>query len=91
MEYESAPEYAADAYRIAGWAGGVAWSVYGWEVEPDEDTEWSGCMARTGNLVCVMIGDDRRFSIDPDDVHAIEDGAYCRECGQIGCGHGAYA
>lgn len=72
--YEDAPEYQADAYRIDGW-----------ETEPDEDTEWSGYENRTGNLIAVMIGDDRHFAVDPDDVSELRDDEYCPECGQIGC------
>jgi hypothetical protein len=84
--YEDAPEYAADAYTVAGYRG-IAWAVLGWETEPDEDTEWSGYEARTGNLVMVMVGDDRHFSVDPEDVAPLEEGAYCHECGQVGCTH----
>jgi len=82
--YEAAPEYDADAYTVEGYRG-IAWGVRGWETEPDEDTEWSGIENRTGRLVCVMVGDDRRFTFDPDEVHPIKAEDYCPECGQIGC------
>lgn len=84
--YEAAPEYPADAYTVAGWSG-IAWDVLGWEIEPDADTEWSGVERRTGNLVVVMIGDDRHFSVHPDEVSPLDEDAYCHECGQIGCTH----
>jgi hypothetical protein len=74
------------AYAVKGWGKGIAWRVLGWETEPDDDTEWTGIENRTGRIVAVMIGDDRHFSVDPDDVKAIEEGSYCPECGQIGCG-----
>jgi len=32
-----------------------------------------------------MVGDDREFSVDPEDVTEIPENAYCPECGQIGC------
>lgn len=87
--YETDPEtFPAPAYRVAG-HGGIAWHVYGWETEPDEDTEWSGCENRTGRIVCVMVGDDRRWTFEPEEVSPLVDGDYCVECGQIGCGHGA--
>lgn len=82
--YEPAPEYVADAYAVRGW-NGVAFSVLGWETEPDQDTEWSGCENRTGNLIAVMVGDDRHFSVDPDDLSELDEKSYCHECGQIGC------
>ena len=87
LHYEDAPEYAADAYTVASWGAGIAWSVYGWETEPDEDTEWSGYEVRTGKLVVCMVGDDRLFAVDPEDVAALADDAFCRECGQVGCCH----
>lgn len=76
--------FSADAYQVAGWSG-IAWYVLGWETTPDEDTEWSGCENRTGQVVCVMVGDDRKFTFDLEDVAPLERAAYCGECGQIGC------
>lgn len=89
--YESDDEtFSADAYSVDGYSG-IAWYVLGWETEPDEDTEWSGYESRTGNVVACMVGDDRYFSFDPSDVHAIEPESFCRSCGQIGCGHNVYS
>jgi hypothetical protein len=56
--------FSADAYTARGWAQGIAWRVFGWEVEPDEDTEWSGYYNRTGKVVACMIGDDRRTAVN---------------------------
>lgn len=83
--------YEADAelpetVTVRGYRG-IAWHVYGWETMPDEDTEWTGQEVRTGRVVCVMVGDDRRFAHDPDDLAALDREAYCGECGQIGCTH----
>ena len=74
----------ADAYRVRGYDG-IAFSVRGWETEPDEDTEWSGCENRTGRIVVTMIGDDRRFVVDEDEITPLDRSAYCGECGQVGC------
>ena len=82
------PEYNG-AYRVAGYKG-IAFVVVGWQTEPDEDTEWTGIEERTGALVVCMIGDDRNiYGIDPSDVTPLDETEFCRECGQIGCGHGA--
>lgn len=80
------PDPYPDAVRIAGHAG-IAWHVLGWQTEPDEDTEWSGCENRTGQLVCRMIGDDQHWLFDPEDVQPLRRAGYCGVCGQIGCGH----
>lgn len=78
--------FPATAYRVNTRAGsGVAWYVLGWETEPDEDTEWSGMEQRTGRVVAVMVGDDRKHSIDPDDLTPLAEEDYCPGCGQIGC------
>jgi hypothetical protein len=84
--YEPAPEYPSDAYAVRGYAG-IACYVRGWETEPDDDTEWSGYENRTGRLIVTMIGDDRRFAVDPEDVTPLDELAYCHNCGQVGCGH----
>jgi hypothetical protein len=76
----------APAYTVHGWRG-VAFYVLGWEVAPDEDTEWSGIEERTGRVVVVMVGDDHKYVIDEDDVQPIAREEYCGECGQIGCAH----
>ena len=86
LDYEKAEEYQADAYQIG--KRDVAWSILGWEMANNEDTEWSGYQERTGNLVAVMIGDDRHFSVDPADVKELPADEFCNGCGHIGCGHG---
>jgi hypothetical protein len=78
--------FSAEAYRVRHYPG-VAFYVYGWETEPDEDTEWSGIEVRTGRIVAIMVGDDRRFSFDPDDAEPLPREEYCGSCGQIGCAH----
>lgn len=98
VQYESDDDtFNAPAYRVKG-HGGIAWYVYGWETEPgptewydDDAKEWmydeEPEPVRTGQIVCVMVGDDRRWVFDPDDVEPIAREDYCGECGQIGCTH----
>lgn len=69
---------------------GVAFYFYGPETEPDEDTEWSGIENETGRALMVMVGDDHKHRIDPEDVESIPMDSYCRDCGQIGCGANVY-
>ena len=78
--------FPADAYTTRDYPG-IAWRVFGWETEPDEETEWTGLEQKTGKIVCVMVGDDRPFLYDPEDVTPLEREEYCGVCGQIGCGH----
>lgn len=77
-------------YQVRGWPK-VAVYVLGWETEPDEDTEWSGLESRTGRVLVVMVGDDRRHAIEDDDLIPLAEDAFCRDCGQIGCSHNTYA
>jgi hypothetical protein len=83
---EDAERFPADHYTVRQYPG-VAFYVLGWETEPDEDTEWSGYEVRTGRVLAVMVGDDYRHSIDPDDLAPLAEDGFCRGCGQIGCGH----
>ncbi len=78
--------FPADAYCVDSYRG-VAWYVLGWETEPDEETEWSGFEKRTGKVVAVMVGDDRHFRFEPEEMIPLEREAYCGVCGQIGCAH----
>ena len=87
--YESDDNYFdADAYAVEGYRG-IAWSVLGWQTEPDEDTEWTGIENRTGQIVARMVGDDRDFLFDEDELTPLAAEDYCDGCGQIGCGHGS--
>ena len=83
---EDGEAFPHDAYTVQGYAG-IAWRVYGWELQPTEDTEWDGIKERTGKVVCVMVGDDRRFTFDEDELTPLAEDAYCGSCGQIGCTH----
>lgn len=73
-------------YRVT-YGDGVAWTVWGWELESDEDTEWSGQYVRTGRVLAIMVGDDAWHTFDPSDLMPLADLDYCTECGQIGCQH----
>jgi hypothetical protein len=33
----------------------------------------------------VMVGDDRVFVVEVDDLTRLDDGDYCSQCGQVGC------
>ena len=78
--------FPADAYTANGYRG-VAWHIMGWETQPDEDTEWTGLEKRTGRVVAIMVGDDRPFTFEPDELTALAREEYCGGCGQVGCGH----
>lgn len=80
------PDGEHQAYHIRNYDG-IAWNVYGWETKPDEETEWTGQRIRTGKVICVMVGDDRRFAIDPKDISPLKREEFCGICGQIGCCH----
>lgn len=81
--------FPADAYRVKGFSGAACY-VRGWEVEPDDDTEWTGIEERTGRIVITMVGDDHRYVVDEEDITPLDRGRYCGECGQIGCAHDGY-
>lgn len=56
------------------------------ELESHEG-EWSDD-TESGQLIVVMVGDDRRHTVDASDLTPISDEDYCSECGQIGCNWG---
>jgi len=78
---------------------GIAWYFTGPELEIREEDCWwfdedDGLWREdeepepvpTGRATMVMVGDDRKFQIDPDDCTELDEDAYCPGCGQIGCG-----
>lgn len=95
-DYGIAEAYPAEAYSVDGYRG-IAWYVRGWEIEEresdyfDPETDEYVCTdlieERTGRIVATMVGDNRRFAFDPDEIHPLKRTAYCGTCGQIGCGH----
>jgi hypothetical protein len=64
---------------------GIAFTITGYETIPDEDTIWSGYEQVTGRLTAVMVGDDKEWYVDPEDVTELSEDGYCRGCGQVGC------
>ncbi len=79
--------FPAEAYTVDGYSG-VAWRVYGWELESRMNDEFDDVEeVRTGRVVCVMVGDDRRFTFEPEDLTPLNEEDYCGSCGQIGCTH----
>ena len=80
MTFNFEPAYKVDIYP------GIAFRADGYEMMPDEDTEWSGYHNPTGRILAHMIGDDRTFAFEPEELTATPDDEYCSGCGQIGCG-----
>lgn len=76
------------AYRVAGYRG-IAWYAVRHPFEyvlVDEDfDEWES-VEDPSQVICRMVGDDRDFTFDRDDLTPISDDDYCAGCGQIGCG-----
>ena len=68
-----------------------------WESDHREHTEACGYWSEdedgsedTAVYLCHMVGDDRTFRFDVDDLTPLPRDAYCGECGQIGCSHDGY-
>lgn len=77
------------------WAKGVAFAVlrndyqdvFIEDPELDEEFGYVEEIVIPDRWVCVMVGDDRPFVFDEQDIVLIEENQYCRNCGQIGCNH----
>lgn len=79
---------------------GVAWAIEGYNIERapvmlDPDDELSGVYYDESEEVedvtqvrCHMIGDDRTFLFDTEDMIELDDEEYCSSCGQVGCSWG---
>lgn len=91
-------------YKVDG-SGEIAYYLRGYEQtwEPftelredengdvyDHVTDIGEWIDNTDNVIAVMVGDDREHIIDVDDLIKIEEDDFCRDCGQVGCGHNVY-
>jgi len=39
------------------------------------------------HVIAVMVGDDRKFTFEVDELTMLDEDDFCHGCGQIGCGH----
>ena len=92
-------------YRIAGY-GGIAWYLRSyakqyteesWEyIEGDPDDQGSYMynepeeIEDRSRVIAVMVGDDREFEVDIEDITLLPREDFCGQCGQIGCTHDGY-
>ena len=81
------------AVRIAGYP--QVWSADTVTCVDDDGNEWEeecgGEMVDdtdSGDVMIIMVGDDKKHRVSIDDLTEINEEDYCFECGQIGCGHG---
>ena len=91
-------------YKVHEYGNGIAWYAVGYATtEVEVEDSWTD--DETGEtfysydvetvedperVVMVMVGDDREFTYDVEDVEVIPDDSFCRDCGQIGCGCNVY-
>ena len=87
-------QYPGVAFYITGPT--KEWTEESWEIiceEDDCDHESDMCYIYNEpeeidseyRVDAIMVGDDRIFHVFTDDLTLIDDEAYCRDCGQIGC------
>ena len=70
---------------------GIAWYIQGHAVEHIYDNDWRYDEPEEieipDRFICTMIGDNREFEFDADDLTHLDEDGYCPGCGQTGCGH----
>lgn len=77
--------------KDGGWAKGIAFDVirndyYDAWGDDDDGNPYVEEIEVPDRWVCVMVGDDRLFSFDEEDLQVIDEDEYCVGCGQVGCG-----
>jgi hypothetical protein len=71
-------------FTVEGWSG-IGFYFCDIETRPDGFPDYMmPDEIPTGNVIMVMVGDDRKHIVDPNDVSEINE-PLC-SCGQIGCG-----
>lgn len=90
-------------YQVKRWPGVAVyiygypqiWEPYTCLMADDDGNEWEEETGdgewiddrECGQVLIVMVGDDRKHTVDIDDLEQIDELDYCAECGQIGCCH----
>lgn len=85
--------YGGIAWYVVGYA--TEWTEGKWvflgddDDDPDDETFYAWNEPEEyddpSRVRCVMVGDDRTFTFDVDELAPIAELDYCAECGQIGC------
>lgn len=78
--------------KDGGWANGIAFDVirndyYDIWSEDGDGGYYSEEIEVSDRWVCVMVGDNRLFSFDEQDMEIINENQYCINCGQTHCCH----
>lgn len=88
--------YGGVAFYLIGYAEEWTPQEYVWDGDGDPEDEGSYLYSdpeliedRT-RVRAVMVGDDHVWTFDVSDLQMIPEDAFCRECGQIGCGHAVW-
>lgn len=89
--YIAVKGYSGVAFWLDDWAKEVKDEMFSFI--DDETGEvfwgWDEVEVVSDSMVeCYMIGDDRKFVVDIQDLTPININDFCGSCGQIGCGHG---
>lgn len=89
--YVVANGYSGIAFWVDDWAKEVKEEMFSFLEEESGELDWGWDEVEivSDHMVeCYMVGDDRKFVFDLDDLTAINVNDFCRSCGQIGCSHG---
>lgn len=65
---------------------GVALYATGYSITRAEFEEWGeGEIEDRDWVYVIMVGDDRKHLVEVSELTELDDDAYCKTCGQIGC------
>lgn len=91
-QYVTAKDYGGIAFWVDNWSKDIK-EEYVEYIESGDSGEvffgWEEVEVISDSIVeCYMVGDDRMFKFDIEDLTIIDVNDFCGSCGQIGCGHG---
>lgn len=91
-QYVTTKDYVGIAFWVDDWAKDIK-EEYVEYLESGDSGEvffgWEEVEVISDSVVeCYMVGDDRMFKFDIEDLTIVDVNDFCGSCGQIGCGHG---
>lgn len=87
--YVAVDGYNGIAFWVDDWAKEIRDEFICLDEDGDVEWGWETVEIVSDTIVeCYMVGDDRMFKFDIDDLTPLDIDNFCGSCGQIGCGHG---
>lgn len=89
--YVAVENYNGVAFWVDDWAKEIKEEIFTFLDEESGELNWGWDEVEIVSdrmVECYMVGDDKKFVFDLDELTPISINDFCGSCGQVGCAHG---